>query len=127
MATATAFKKNGAEVVLLDIDQDQLALAGDKIAATAIACDVTQRDNVEAAFAKICEKYGGVDVLVSNAGRAWQGKIGEVQDEVLRRSFELNFFLTPDGRTDCGFHYVSTRYRRSALIQCLEAIGQPRC
>ena len=92
MATATAFKKNGAEVVLLDIDQDQLALAGDKIAATAIACDVTQRDNVEAAFAKICEKYGGVDVLVSNAGRAWQGKIGEVQDEVLRRSFELNFF-----------------------------------
>ena len=92
MATAAAFKKNGAEVVLLDIDQDQLALAGDKIAATAIACDVTQRDNVEAAFAKICEKYGGVDVLVSNAGRAWQGKIGEVQDEVLRRSFELNFF-----------------------------------
>ena len=92
MATATAFKKNGAEVVLLDIDQDQLALAGDKIAATAIACDVTQRDNVEAAFAKICEKYGGVDVLVSNAGRAWQGKIGEVQDKVLRRSFELNFF-----------------------------------
>ena len=92
MATATAFKKNGAEVVLLDIDQDQLVLAGDKIGATAIACDVTQRDNVEAAFAKICEKYGGVDVLVSNAGRAWQGKIGEVQDEVLRRSFELNFF-----------------------------------
>ena len=92
MATAAAFKKTGAEVVLLDIDQDQLALAGDKIAATGIACDVTQRDNVEAAFAKICEKYGGVDVLVSNAGRAWQGKIGEVQDEVLRRSFELNFF-----------------------------------
>lgn len=92
MATATAFKKNGAEVVLLDIDQDQLVLAGDKIGATAIACDVTQRSNVEAAFATICGKYGGVDVLVSNAGRAWQGKIGEVQDEVLRRSFELNFF-----------------------------------
>ncbi|CAK0759958.1 hypothetical protein WCLP8_3130001 [uncultured Gammaproteobacteria bacterium] len=30
--------------------------------------------------------------MVSNAGAAWQGKIGEVSDEVLRRSFELNFF-----------------------------------
>ena len=30
--------------------------------------------------------------MVSNAGAAWQGKIGEVDDAVLRQSFELNFF-----------------------------------
>ena len=29
---------------------------------------------------------------MSNAGAAWQGRIGEVSDDVLRRSFELNFF-----------------------------------
>jgi NAD(P)-dependent dehydrogenase (short-subunit alcohol dehydrogenase family) len=29
---------------------------------------------------------------VSNAGAAWQGRIGEVDDKVLRDSFELNFF-----------------------------------
>jgi len=29
---------------------------------------------------------------VSNAGGAWQGRIGEVDDATLRRSFELNFF-----------------------------------
>jgi NAD(P)-dependent dehydrogenase (short-subunit alcohol dehydrogenase family) len=29
---------------------------------------------------------------VSNAGAAWQGRIGEVSDEILRKSFELNFF-----------------------------------
>jgi NAD(P)-dependent dehydrogenase (short-subunit alcohol dehydrogenase family) len=33
-----------------------------------------------------------MDILVSNAGAAWQGKIGEVDDAVLRQSFELNFF-----------------------------------
>ena len=38
------------------------------------------------------ERYGGVDILVSNAGAAWSGRIGEVPDEVLRQSFELNFF-----------------------------------
>ena len=41
---------------------------------------------------RIVERYGGVDIVVSNAGAAWQGQIGEVADEVLRQSFELNFF-----------------------------------
>jgi NAD(P)-dependent dehydrogenase (short-subunit alcohol dehydrogenase family) len=47
---------------------------------------------VRAAFAKIVESFGGVDIVVSNAGAAWQGRIGAVADDVLRQSFELNFF-----------------------------------
>ncbi|HER25526.1 MAG TPA: SDR family oxidoreductase, partial [Rhodospirillales bacterium] len=34
----------------------------------------------------------GVDILVSNAGAAWQGRIGDVSAKVLRQSFELNFW-----------------------------------
>jgi NAD(P)-dependent dehydrogenase (short-subunit alcohol dehydrogenase family) len=47
---------------------------------------------VRAAFARIAETFGGVDIVVSNAGAAWQGRIGEVDEAVLRRSFELNFY-----------------------------------
>jgi NAD(P)-dependent dehydrogenase (short-subunit alcohol dehydrogenase family) len=36
--------------------------------------------------------FGGVDIVVSNAGAAWQGRIGEVDEEILRKSFELNFY-----------------------------------
>ena len=36
--------------------------------------------------------FGGVDIAVSNAGAAWQGKIGDVDEATLRQSFELNFF-----------------------------------
>ena len=54
--------------------------------------DVTAPAAVAAAFDAIAETYGGLDILVSNAGAAWSGKIGEVSDEVLRASFELNFF-----------------------------------
>ena len=36
--------------------------------------------------------FGGVDIAISNAGAAWQGKIGEVDETLLRKSFELNFF-----------------------------------
>jgi NAD(P)-dependent dehydrogenase (short-subunit alcohol dehydrogenase family) len=47
---------------------------------------------VRSAFAHIAERFGGIDIVVSNAGGAWQGRIGEVADAVLRQSFEINFF-----------------------------------
>src|SRR6202044_1850702 len=47
---------------------------------------------VRAAFDKVAATYGGVDIVVSNAGAAWQGKIGDVTEEILRQSFELNFW-----------------------------------
>jgi NAD(P)-dependent dehydrogenase (short-subunit alcohol dehydrogenase family) len=53
---------------------------------------VTDAASVKAACATVAEAYGGIDVLVSNAGRAWQGAIGTVDEQVLRDSFELNFY-----------------------------------
>ena len=44
------------------------------------------------AFEQIVREFGGVDIVVSNAGAAWQGRIGEVDEATLRKSFELNFF-----------------------------------
>jgi NAD(P)-dependent dehydrogenase (short-subunit alcohol dehydrogenase family) len=84
-ATAAAFAREGAEVVVLDRDVS-------KVKGFAIACDVTRPDEVRAAFDKIAATYGGVDIVVSNAGAAWQGKIGDVADATLRQSFELNFW-----------------------------------
>src|SRR6185312_16127960 len=47
---------------------------------------------VAAAFDRVVARFGGVDIVVSNAGAAWQGKIGEVDEKTLRDSFELNFW-----------------------------------
>ena len=58
----------------------------------AIACDVTDGGSVRAAFDQIAAHFGGVDIVVSNAGAAWQGRIGEVDEDILRKSFELNFY-----------------------------------
>jgi rhamnose utilization protein RhaD (predicted bifunctional aldolase and dehydrogenase)/NAD(P)-dependent dehydrogenase (short-subunit alcohol dehydrogenase family) len=84
-ATAQAFMREGAEVVVLDRDVS-------KVKGFAIACDITDPAQVRAAFDKIAATYGGVDIVVSNAGAAWQGKIGEVDEATLRKSFELNFW-----------------------------------
>tara|TARA_R110002110_G_scaffold376568_1_gene586478 strand:- start:53391 stop:55436 length:2046 start_codon:yes stop_codon:yes gene_type:complete len=91
-ATARAFAAAGAEVALLDTDVRAIAPLAAELGGIAVACDVTLGRDVCRAFAAICERFGGVDILVSNAGAAWQGKIGDVDEQTLRDSFELNFF-----------------------------------
>jgi rhamnose utilization protein RhaD (predicted bifunctional aldolase and dehydrogenase)/NAD(P)-dependent dehydrogenase (short-subunit alcohol dehydrogenase family) len=91
-ATAKAFAAEGAAVALIDVDANCVQAAAKEIGGLALTCDVTDHGSVHAAFQEIACHFGGADIVVSNAGAAWQGKIGEVADDVLRRSFELNFF-----------------------------------
>ncbi|MFZ0065475.1 MAG: bifunctional aldolase/short-chain dehydrogenase [Pseudolabrys sp.] len=93
-ATARAFADAGAEIALLDVDADAAAKSAKAIggAALAITCDVTSTASVQSAFDRVVAAFGGVDIVISNAGAAWEGKIGEVDEGLLRESFELNFF-----------------------------------
>ena len=93
-ATATAFSAAGAEIALLDVNLTAARETAQSLGPTALAleCDVTDVASVDAAFGKIAEHFGGVDIAVSNAGAAWQGRIGEVDEKILRDSFELNFY-----------------------------------
>ncbi|HYZ41978.1 MAG TPA: bifunctional aldolase/short-chain dehydrogenase [Stellaceae bacterium] len=91
-ATARAMSGAGAEIAVLDMTGAEAAAKKLDGAALGIECDVTDAGAVRRAFDRVCENFGGVDILVSNAGIAAQGRIGEVEDSVLRRSFEVNFF-----------------------------------
>ncbi len=91
-ATAAAFAAEGAAVVVLDLDAGQAAATAAQFGGLGLGCDVTDAGAVAETFDCICAAHGGIDIVVSNAGAAWQGKIGEVDDALLRRSFELNFF-----------------------------------
>jgi NAD(P)-dependent dehydrogenase (short-subunit alcohol dehydrogenase family) len=93
-ATAKAFAAAGATVALLDVNLAAATAQAKSIGGGAIAvkCDVTDAASVNAAFEQVVAAFGGVDIAVSNAGAAWQGRIGEVDEAVLRKSFELNFY-----------------------------------
>jgi rhamnose utilization protein RhaD (predicted bifunctional aldolase and dehydrogenase)/NAD(P)-dependent dehydrogenase (short-subunit alcohol dehydrogenase family) len=93
-ATATVFARAGAEVALLDLDVAAARERAKKIGGSplAVACDVTDAASVRAAFEELAAHFGGVDIVVSNAGAAWQGRIGEIDEDILRKSFELNFY-----------------------------------
>jgi rhamnose utilization protein RhaD (predicted bifunctional aldolase and dehydrogenase)/NAD(P)-dependent dehydrogenase (short-subunit alcohol dehydrogenase family) len=93
-AIATAFAAEGAQVVLLDVDGEAAERAARTIDrhALALACDVTDAAQVKGAFDAACARFGGVDIVVSNAGAATTGMMETLTHEALRASFDLNFF-----------------------------------
>ena len=70
---ALTFAREGAKVVIADINLQAAQAVADIVTATggtamAVTMDVTREAEVDAAVAKVVASYGGVDVLVSNAG-----------------------------------------------------------
>ena len=91
-ATYNLFKSYGAEIILLDYNAKKVDEMKSKINGLCLHCDVRNKNSVKKAFKVISEKYGGIDILISNAGTAVGGEIAEVDDKILRNSFEDNFF-----------------------------------
>jgi len=92
-ATAKAFAMQGAEVALLDVNTAAAMERAKAIGGVAFHCDVTKTNSVMSAFAEVVATFGGLDILVSNAGATPpQGKIGEIDETAIQESFELNFY-----------------------------------
>ena len=67
-ATARLLAEGGARVVVVDLNEGAAQAVTDEIGGTAIAADVSQREQVEAFVADTVARHGGLDILVNNAG-----------------------------------------------------------
>jgi rhamnose utilization protein RhaD (predicted bifunctional aldolase and dehydrogenase)/NAD(P)-dependent dehydrogenase (short-subunit alcohol dehydrogenase family) len=97
LATAERLLELGAHVMLVDRKAAALEAARERLAAryaarvAAIAADVTQDRDVENMFAAVTGSFGGLDLVVSNAGTAPQGRLHELEgDALLKSSLEIN-------------------------------------
>ncbi|GAA1463585.1 SDR family NAD(P)-dependent oxidoreductase [Williamsia maris] len=94
VAFAEAALDTGDRVVLTSRQPHELATwaehYGDRV--LVVAMDVTDAAQVLAAVREAEEHYGGIDVLVNNAGRGWYGSIEGMNETAIRAMFELNFF-----------------------------------
>jgi 3-oxoacyl-[acyl-carrier protein] reductase len=75
-AIAETYAREGAHVAVVDVDgkaaNKVAAIIGN--AAIAIKCDVTRRGDIDAAILEAASKFGGLNVLVNNAGVAHLNK-----------------------------------------------------
>jgi rhamnose utilization protein RhaD (predicted bifunctional aldolase and dehydrogenase)/NAD(P)-dependent dehydrogenase (short-subunit alcohol dehydrogenase family) len=97
LATSRAMLEAGAHVMITDRDErvleavcewPELRFPGRY---AALACDVTSLSDCERVVAAACDAFGGIDVLVSNAGSAPSGLLHTDSGEAaLRASLEVN-------------------------------------
>ena len=93
LAAAKSFAQAGAELFLIDRDRKLLEQAARQLGdAPRIALDVTAKDAAAKAMKACIAAFGGLDILVSNAGAAWTGEMADLSESDLRKSYELNFF-----------------------------------
>ncbi|MBZ0295697.1 MAG: SDR family oxidoreductase [Anaerolineae bacterium] len=69
-ALAEAFAKEGAKVVILEVNEETGAAAAEKLGATFIALDVTDTRAVQQTVAAIVEQFERIDIWINNAGIA---------------------------------------------------------
>jgi rhamnulose-1-phosphate aldolase/alcohol dehydrogenase len=103
-ATAERLLAEGACVMLLDRDGPALEEASSKLRSVAgkdllraVVCDVTDEAQVRAAFEACAREFGGLDILVANAGIASSAPIEETSVELWRRNYDVlaeGYFLT---------------------------------
>lgn len=69
---AEALYRRGGSVALVDLDEEQATAAAGRLGerAVGLAADVTDRAAIDAAVASAVERFGGVDIVVANAGIA---------------------------------------------------------
>jgi NAD(P)-dependent dehydrogenase (short-subunit alcohol dehydrogenase family) len=96
-AIARRLAAEGAHVVVTELDEGGARKVAEEIAATAgsgralgLGMDVTSEASVRAAFEETVLAYGGLDVLVSNAGIAHSAPVAELALADWERSFAVN-------------------------------------
>jgi NAD(P)-dependent dehydrogenase (short-subunit alcohol dehydrogenase family) len=91
-ATAKLFAREGAQVIIADVNEEPAQQVAAEIGANAlaIATDVTNEASINALFVQIKERFGRLDILVSNAGRPWQSTSLTATEEDWNECLNLN-------------------------------------
>ena len=87
-----ALRAEGAEVAMMDVSEDALRSAAKDVGGLPIVCDVTSQEAVASGINSIVRHFGGIDILISNAGAAFQGTMVGLEAEEFQKAFDLNFW-----------------------------------
>ena len=92
LAKAVLANGDNPAVTARSPDQVQDIISGHQSTALAAALDVTSKAQIREAVAAAEARFGGIDVLVNNAGYGFRGAVEEADDDEIRQVFDTNFF-----------------------------------
>jgi glucose 1-dehydrogenase len=95
LACAQAFAREGAQVFITDVNEDAgrrevLRLRSEGFPVSFAGCDVSRKDQVDAAIAAAVNEFGRIDVLVANAGIVHAAEFLDLKEEDFDRVIAVN-------------------------------------
>jgi len=123
-AISKTFAAKGARLGLIDIDETAVKAAADDMVADGmdaigIGCDVAREMECEAAIHSIIAHYGGIDVLVNNAGITQRSAFVDTKVSVYRQVMDVNFF----GSLQCTKFAIASLIERKGAIIIIESLA----
>src|SRR5918911_4970396 len=90
--SARRLARKGARVALVGLEPEELARTATDCGPDAawFQADITDRVAIEAAVAGTVERFGGIDILVANAGTAAYGTVRTIDPDAFERTIEIN-------------------------------------
>lgn len=123
-AISSRFAREGAKMGLLDVDSGGIQNKAAELAAegsdvVGLSCDVADRQECESAIGKIISRFGGIDVLVNNAGITQRSAFKDTRVDVFKKVMEINFF----GALYCTKAALESLIDRRGTIIVIESIA----
>jgi 3-oxoacyl-[acyl-carrier protein] reductase len=119
------FANEGASVVVCDMDvepaQEIAGPLGDR--ALAVACDVTEREQVEAAVQQAVDKFGRLDILVACAGITRDNLVHKMTDGDWDGVIDTHLKGTFLAAQAAQKHMVPNRWGRMVFMSSTSALG----
>lgn len=97
-ALAQRFAQAGARLVILDLEQEALdslvqhLSSHHNVEALGMCCDIADAERVEQCVNQAIEQFGGIDVLINNAGVTHRSLFAHTTREVFKRVMAINYF-----------------------------------
>ena len=121
-ATARRLASEGAHVVVADFNEEAASAVASEVNGTAVRCDVTSREDVEAAVARVAER-GSVDIVVTCAGIIRDNLVFKMSDDdwdaVIDTHLKGTFFTVRAAQS----HMVEQKSGKMVLISSTGALG----
>jgi NAD(P)-dependent dehydrogenase (short-subunit alcohol dehydrogenase family) len=123
-ALARSFGRAGARIAIVDLPSSPLEEARQEledvgIESVALPCDITDRDQVETTMDTVRDAFGGIDILINNAGIVHRSAFAETKPAVFRRVMEVNLF----GALHCTQACMRDLIERRGLIIAVSSIA----
>jgi 3-oxoacyl-[acyl-carrier protein] reductase len=122
-ATAQLMAKQGAKVVVSDLDEAPAAEVAGPIGGLAIACDVSTRDSVEAMVERAVKELGRLDILVTCAGIIRDNLLFKMTDDdwdaVIDTHLKGTFLCAQAAQK----HMVPQKYGKMVFLSSTSALG----